>query len=122
MRKFWSITIVILLAVVSCKEPDPLSGLRVKNNSQYDFSSVSIKSPGGDVEYSALTSGAYSAYKEVDYTHSYAYVKVIIDGNEFIIQPIDYVGEPKYENCLCTFELDVTDYANRVLSLEFKQD
>ncbi|NVO85336.1 hypothetical protein [Hymenobacter terrestris] len=80
---------------ISCKK-EPAAGevlIRVKNASSYQFQSVQVIAPGGENSYGALGTGEETAYAAYPTAYKYAYVKVLIDGQEFVFQPIDYVGE-----------------------------
>lgn len=121
MKKYVLVFGLIILASTSCNQGNGIM-LRIQNASQYDFESVYVDAAGGIGEYPELKAGSTSEYKTYDYCYSYAYIKVIIAGEEFILQPIDYVGERKYRKGKYTYKLNVYDYANKQLSIDFVKD
>lgn len=124
MKKTWILIVAIVLVIASCKKDGEVSGtlLRIQNVSQYNFESIMVNSPGGMVEYSATASGVNSSYKSIEYTYRYAYIEVMIDGEKFILQPIDYLGEEKYMDGKYTFQLDVYDFNSKQLSIGFVEE
>ncbi|MFQ5605300.1 MAG: hypothetical protein ACE5HS_18700 [bacterium] len=98
------------------------TNLRIHNASQYDFTSVQIDPYNqltlyGDIKHSEIT-----AYQPFEIAYRYAYVRLFIDGNEFIIQPIDFVGETPLGKGQFTYELNVFDFQNRALSISVKRE
>lgn len=100
-----------LLVIVACRpaaNPDTATGtattaplpqaeqplmIRIHNNSGRDFEHVTVRFPSQTEEYGPLAAGSSSPYHTVGEAYRYAYVKATSGENEFVLQPIDYVGE-----------------------------
>ena len=50
------------------------------------------------------------------------YVRLFVDENEFIIQPIDFVGETPLGSGKFTYVLEVIDFENRILNIKTSND
>lgn len=121
MKNISSLLILIVIALTSCDKPNDCL-IAIENNSTYNIQSVFVDTSGGENDYDSIPAKEKSEYKKFDFTYKYAYIRAIIDSAEFIIQPIDYNGERKHRKGNYTFKLDVEDYANRKLSLEFIEE
>ena len=126
---------LLLLSVCSCSKENPehfpegaltcgkktfKTNVRIENISDYDFEKVSLKPELNEGYAEEIKSGEKSCYWAFDYAYRYAYVKLEINGEEFVLQPIDYVGETKLGDGSFTYLIDVTDIDNRYLSIELK--
>jgi hypothetical protein len=113
--------VIILLAAVlgGCK---PGAGgatlIRIHNASTYDYDELQV----GQEVYGALPAGAYTEYRDFGTAYRYNYVLLRIGADEFVIQPIDYVGEEPLGEGTFTYEIDVVDYDSRNLSIEAVED
>jgi heat shock protein HslJ len=67
--------------------------IRIHNNSSRDFDSVEVQFPSQTEQYGPIAAGGSSDYHPVSEAYRYAYVKVTNGADEFVLQPIDYVGE-----------------------------
>ncbi len=114
-------TITLMVVLVSCDRANDCL-IAIENNSTYNIQSVFVDTSGGENEYDAIPAKEKSDYKKFDFTYKYAYINAVIDSHEFIIQPIDYVGERKHRKGRYTFKLDVDDYASRKLSMQFIEE
>lgn len=113
-----------MLSLVSCeKGASGLTNIRVHNASDYDFNNVEINT-GHDptVNFGDILSAATTTYKPFTVAYRYAYVRLFIDDKEFIIQPIDYVGETPLGAGNFTYVLDVVDFEKKNLSITAKED
>ena len=110
---------------LSCDKPNDLEPqgivIRMKNASPYQFETVYVNTSGGENNYGPLAAGKSTPYLG-NYTkaYRYAYVRVIIGGQEFVLQPIDYVGETPLTEGNYTYVIGVTDLARKQLSLQFE--
>ena len=102
-------------------EPQGIT-IRIRNASPYAFESVYVNTSGGENTYGPLAAGKSSQYLG-GYTQAYryAYVKVVINGQELVLQPIDYVGETPLSQGSYTYAIGVTDLARKQLSLQLEK-
>lgn len=111
---------------LSCNKSNDLEPqgvvIRVQNASTYQFETVYVNTSGGENNYGTLRAGASSSYLG-GYTkaYSYAYIKVVINGEELVLQPIDYVGETPLKAGNYTYVVNVVDFAQRRLSLKLER-
>lgn len=109
-------------AVSSCNEDPTKVNIRILNQSDYDFCNVTLNPSGERTNYGFIAKGELSCYRSYDLAYDYAYLKLYIQNKEFIIQPIDYVGEEPLEIGYYTYKIDVVDFENRILSEEMGSD
>ena len=96
--------------------------IQVQNASTYQFETVYVNTSGGENNYGTLRAGASSSYLGgYIKAYSYAYIKVVINGEELVLQPIDYVGETPLEAGNYTYVVNVVDFAQRRLSLKLER-
>lgn len=84
------------LLVLGCEAPPTSPSetrVRIRNASTTGFDRVVVGFPEQQETYGALSAGSASAYRTVALAYRYAYVKVEANGEERVLQPIDYVGE-----------------------------
>ncbi len=114
--------ILFILLFVSCSNDDGPSGdvlIRVENNSIFDFEDVIV----GQNEYGDIAVGEYSDYLPFEMAYRYGYIELVGEGESYILQPIDYVGETPLEPGLYTYQLDILNYmGNLYLNLTFLED
>ena len=72
--------------------------------------------------YGNIKSGKTSCYIPFDQAYGYSFVQLFIGKDEFIIQPIDYVGEPLLDYGNFTYSIDLIDYDTRSLSIIATKD
>ena len=96
--------ILVLLACSNSTEGGPVN-LRIFNKTGMEISEVIVNS----VTYSAIEIDGYSNFKKHDYIYRYAYIKAIIGGKDYVLQPIDYVGESKLTSGDYTFKLEIVN-------------
>jgi hypothetical protein len=94
----------------------------VHNASQYDFKDVEINPYNESVNYGDIRSGEKTEYRPFEIAYRYAYVRLLIDDKEFIIQPIDYFGETPLGPGRFTYILTVADVENRMLNIAAVKD
>ncbi len=92
--------------------------IRVHNSSAYGYEDMVVN----DAAFGDLGPGENSQYQFFDTAYRYAYVRLLINGAEFILQPIDYVGETPLGSGHFTYVIDVFDLDNRQLSISMIQD
>ena len=104
MKKYLFI-LGMVLSLFSCQESNdddsPLLQLRVKNVDQVDFDEVIVR----DVSFGPLAVGESSDYQSFDFIYRYDYILLVAEGDTCILQPIDFVGETKYESGKFRYDL-----------------
>ena len=126
MRSYLLLGVIFVLAI-ACTDDSDSDGqiqIRIENISAYDFQNVFVDTGGGDHTYGTIQSGGTSNYLNYTSAYRYAYVSLFIDGEEFRIQPIDYVGETLLEAGKYTYLInasDSMDFYGR-LSMQHRQD
>lgn len=112
------------LGLFSCTKEDatPESiSIRVRNASQYQFDDIVVITPGGENKYGKVGIGQSSEYKSFAQAYPYAYVKLTVQGQELVLQPIDYVGATLLEPGRHTYALDVVNGTQRRLTISLEK-
>jgi hypothetical protein len=85
-----------------------------------DFDAVFVATTGPEKAYGPLASGKSSDYMVFEGLYRYAYIRVEVDDMEYILQPIDYVGETPLSSGDYTYRLDISNPSDPwSLTLEF---
>ncbi|MGI9543106.1 MAG: hypothetical protein ACR2MX_07590 [Cyclobacteriaceae bacterium] len=127
MRKLLLYALIGLMAF-SCGEAQPDASLlgptniRVKNISLFDFDEVEVSAPGGVANYGPVAVQATSDYQSYSEAYRYAFIKVTIGDKDFILQPIDYVGESPLGVGNFTYVIDVPDLEGSGITLILSVD
>jgi hypothetical protein len=125
-KNFLCFLVCIVCLCTSCQKSNDLEPqgitIRIRNASSYSFESVYVNTSGGENTYGALAAGQSTQYLG-GYTQAYryAYIKVVINGQELVLQPIYYVGETGLTPGSYTYVIGVTDLARKQLSLQFEK-
>lgn len=117
MKKHLVLLLVILATSFSCTDRDDnltKVNLRIKNTSDLTYQEVTVVSDAN--VYSDISSGSYSGYVEFDQLYSYAYIKILSEGETYVLQPIDFVGETPLAPGFYTYELDVDETGQVLLN------
>ena len=96
--------------------------IRIHNASEYYFLLVEVNTSNEPRNYGPIKSDEKSRYKTFEVAYRYAYVRLFVDENEFIIQPIDFVGETPLGSGKFTYVLEVIDFENRILNIKTSKD
>ena len=78
--------------------------IRVRNESEFHFRSLTVKFPNRTVEYGSIGPGATSAYRRTDRAYRYAYTEAWSGLRKFVLLPNDYVGERDLRPGIYTYE------------------
>jgi hypothetical protein len=105
-----------------CQEKDDKTNIRIKNISKYDFCNVTINPNIDLANYGIIKSRESTCYITFDKAYKYAYIRLNIGNKEFILQPIDYVGEQELGVGNFTYSIDVIDFDNKILSITTTKD
>ncbi|MCH8904030.1 MAG: hypothetical protein IIA45_08970 [Bacteroidetes bacterium] len=98
------------------------TNIRINNISEYDFCNFVLIPMHKSANYGNIKSGKTSCYIPFDQAYGYSFVQLFIGKDEFIIQPIDYVGEPLLDYGTFTYSIDLIDYDTRSLSIIATKD
>lgn len=106
----------VVLCFVGCSNSDDTSGvnIRVKNVSNIDFDKAQV----GDENHvhTDLAANDFSEYLAYEMAYEYAYIKINSGSENFVLQPIDFVGETPLKSGFYTYELDVSEDDNVLLN------
>jgi hypothetical protein len=108
-----SMTLALMLA--ACGGP---TMIRAHNASDLDWTSLVV----GTHAFGDLQADATTEYVEFEGAYHYNYVELTADGTDFVLQPIDYVGETPLGSGHFTYEIDITDFDGAALSIEAVRD
>lgn len=113
-------TFFVLSALIlfSCEQDDfGPAQIRIMNSSNIDFDEVIVNIAGTDHNYSELNAGEVSDYITFEKAYRYAYIEVSGGDQDFILQPVDYVGEKPLSEGKYTYDLDLLDGQSLTLAL-----
>ncbi len=97
--------------------------IRIENNSSYRFKDIFVRGIIGENNYGNLSAGRTSDYKAFTEIYRYAYIKLSINGREYILQPIDFVGETPLADGKYTYQISVADINSEWgLNLTLRED
>lgn len=123
MKKILALIFAINMVVACTKEkrhnqlgPE----IRLSNSSQHNFKNVIINTGTGEVDFGDLSSGKQTEYRKFNKAYRYAFVKLEIDGKEYTIQPIDYVGEKVLPDGRYTYQISFNENQGQYSSLNLK--
>lgn len=118
MKKHLVLLLVVLVTSFSCTDRDDnltKVNLRIKNTSDVTYQEVTVRSD--EYVYTNISSGSYSDYLEFDQLYSYAYINILSEGENYVLQPIDFVGETPLTIGFYTYELNINEEGQVVLNL-----
>ena len=115
-------TLLLSLLLTSCTPISKEVEIRVRNTSPYTYTNVTVNTSGGENTYGDIPPGAASDYKVFDFAYSYAHISLQIDTVDYLLQPIDYVGEHKLQSGKYTYEVSVYNTATQQLLLNLVED
>ena len=125
-RVFLIINLCILVFAVGCSndiEPNAVQ-IRIMNSSSFQFLDIIVNTGGGENNYGNILSNQSSDYKSFNSAYRYAYVELKIEGEPFILQPIDYVGETLLASGKYTYDITASETGSKYdrLSLTLIED
>ncbi len=118
MRKTAVLLFTILLFSIGCTDRDDNVSeinIRIKNTSNLNFDNVQV----GDEDHihTDISPDSFSEYLEYETAYRYAYIKIDSGAENYVLQPIDFVGETPLTIGFYTYELGVTETGD--VTLEF---
>lgn len=118
-----SLFIGIVFLHLSCSRDKELSNdveaqsqvqIRIRNASLLPFEDIEVNTSGGINKFGTVGDNEMSDYKTFDFAYRYSFVKLNINGEPYIIQPIDYTGEHKLESGKYTYEIRLDPESNQI--------
>lgn len=99
----------ILLTLVAACGGDDAVETRGCNQTGFALDALMIDTFDG-----SLAIGACTAYEQHDdAAYGYTYVRFLIGQDEFVLQPIDFVGETPLAGGRWSYQITIADYATR---------
>lgn len=98
------------------------TNIRIQNNSGYEFTSVMLNPYNEPYNCERIKPGKATCYHGFTTAYNYAYVKLFINGKQFIIQPIDYVGETPLGKGNFTYTISVISFEQGQLGITTTKD
>lgn len=117
MKKHLILLLAVLITSFSCTDRDDnisKINLRIKNTSSVTYQEVTVVSDA--TKYTDISSGSYSGYLEFDTLYTYAYINILADGETYVLQPIDFVGETPLTPGFYTYELNIDENGQVLLT------
>lgn len=118
MRKTAVLLLTILLFSAGCTDRDDnvsSISIRIKNTSNLNFDTVQVG--GANQVHADIAPDSFSEYLEYETAYRYAYIEIISGDENYVLQPIDFVGETPLTIGFYTYELNVTEAGD--VSLKF---
>ncbi len=111
--------LLVLTSTVLCCGTEELTPpqevfIRIENASDFAFNNILVKT-SEDHDYGNLNAGELSEYQEHERAFSYAYVELEADGETYVIQPIDFIGETELAGGNYTYILSLDESSERLL-------
>lgn len=113
-----SFLLLVLLLTGCDSSDDGPTLLRVENAGATDFSEVVVQFTGSPARFGALPAGQASSYRTFDVAYRYGYIEVTADGETYVLQPIDYVGETPLGAGRYTYRLNIAEGSSVRLTFE----
>ena len=121
MKKILFISIIIL-SVLACKktkyEPEGPTDVRVKNSSTVAFTDVRVNISDTIRIMGDIPAGGYSAYIRFPKAYVKAEISAKVSGQLFSTGVVDYTGLTYLGQVKITYEVNVSDLANKILSMK----
>lgn len=103
--------------------PEGAVQLRIENLSKFELEEVRVEAGGGGVGlFYNLAPQQKSDYQDFDYTYRYAFVQVVAQGDTLSLQPVDYVGERRFQRGKFTLQLNLVGDPPLYMTVNFKED
>lgn len=96
--------------------------IRIKNASLLPFQNIEVNTSGGINNFGNLPDSQLSEYKTFNFAYPYSFVKLQINGEPYIIEPIDYAGLNRLENGKYTYEISLDPEGNQIFMSLQKDD
>ncbi|MDL5510794.1 hypothetical protein QSE00_03125 [Arenibacter sp. M-2] len=116
MKRLALLFLIVTVFIGCTDRDDDLEGvnIRIKNESSVTFDTVQVGSD--DMIHENIAPEEYSGYLEYETAYSYAYINIMVAGETYVLQPIDFVGETPLENGFYTYVLNLSEEGDVILS------
>ena len=121
MKQLAPLCLSLLFFIVGCSDRDDnitAVNIRIQNVSDVSFSSVRVGA--ADMIHENVAPTDFSEYLEYEEAFEYAFIEIMAEGETYVLQPIDFVGETSLAPGFYTYKLDISESGNVVL--EFQVD
>jgi hypothetical protein len=88
---------------------EPRVEIRVANESKIQMENVRVQFSSQTEEYGSIPPQGVTDYRAVTKAYRYARIEATVDGEQFLIQPIDFVGEKELKAGKYTYVLKLND-------------
>lgn len=105
-----------------CKELPDMTNIRIRNNTQYPICNVTVTPSGTTANYGLLEKNETSCYNNFELAYRYAYTVFEIKGEQYTLQPIDFVGEVPLGVGNFTYTISDIDIINKSFVLKATKD
>ncbi|MEZ4970058.1 MAG: hypothetical protein R2814_10450 [Flavobacteriaceae bacterium] len=115
MKRF-ALFFLIATVFIGCSDrDDDLEGvnIRIKNESNVTFDTVQVGSD--EMIHESIDPDEYSDYLEYETAYSYSYINIMVGGENYVLQPMDFVGETPLEFGFYTYALSISEEGNVIL-------
>ncbi|MCK0147333.1 hypothetical protein MWU78_16890 [Arenibacter sp. F26102] len=120
MKRFAFLVLVAAIFIGCSDRDDNLDGvnIRITNESSVTFDLVQVGSE--EMVHENIVPDEYSGYLEYETAYEYAYINIKVGEENYVLQPIDFVGETPLENGFYTYVLTISEEGNVIL--DFRVD
>lgn len=121
MKQLIIITFFTIFFSTACNNESGGVMIRVENTNDFDYENVYVATGNWDNNFGNIQAQSNSKYQLFENAYRYGYVQLEINGETYVVQPIDYVGESLLEEGKYTYILDA-DTVSGHMSLDFRKD
>lgn len=116
MKRFAFLVLVVIFFTGCTDRDDNLDGvnIRIKNESNVTYDQVQVGSE--EMLHEKIGPDKYSGYLQYETAYKYAYVNIKVGEENYVLQPIDFVGETPLENGFYTYGLNITEAGDVILN------
>ena len=111
------ILLVSLFTLIGCHKTNAVL-IRIDNATGHDITEVFVQGPKDSHLYGDLKAGEASEYKLYEEAYRYAFCSFKIGDTEYLVQPIDFVGESLLPSGNYTYRLFISDLNTSWASME----
>jgi len=105
ISKLFLLFVVTMIIITSCGSNSGNVEIRIENISEFDYVDITVISFNESVNITNLNSNEISDYHIFQNAYSYSFVSLMIDGEEYIIEPIDFIGKEELNNGKFTYQI-----------------
>ena len=116
MKRF-AFLVLVAVIFVGCSDRDDnldMVHIRIKNESSINYDLVQVG--GGEMLHENIGPNEYSGYLAYEMAYEYAYISITAGDGNYVLQPIDFVGETPLENGFYTYGLSITEAGDVILN------